>query len=580
VRSRCLSWAAVDRITLPLEAAADLDSSSGRTLSPWRRARKLLALDRSDLWLCVVYAIAIGLLSLITPIAVQTVVNTVTFTAALQPLIVVTVLVAIGLAFAGVMRVLQAYVVEAIQERMLVRGVIDLSHRVLRTEPSALAARHAPELTHRFFEMPTLQKMAAMVFVDGIELALRLIIGLPLLALYHPLLLAFSLVLLALLGVVVFVFGRGAVVTAIGESTAKYEAASWLEHLTRMPASFRSGAARREAHARADLIARRYRDARRLHFTRLVRHLLGGIGIKVFGAVVLLGVGGMLVIENQMTLGQLVAAELVFASIAAAMLKLHKQLEAAYDLICSAHKLGDLLDLPQEREGGERVVGEGPAGIVVRAATLGYPTHAVASGIELAIRPGERIVVTGASGAGKSTLLEAVAFQAKVLEGTIELDGVDARIANLDDLRDQVVLVREPELVASSVLANLRLTRGESTVREIDEVLRVVGLSDAIARLPEGLQTRLLPSGRPLSRTQVRRLVLARALLARPRVLVLDGALDELGLAPAALERLLEHVLGPEAPWTVVLTSSDPAICRRCDRELLVAGGSVEVSRG
>lgn len=560
---------------LPLDPAA----APSRPWTPWQRALRLLALDRSDLWLCVVYAIAIGVLSLITPIAVQTVVNTVSFASALQPLLVVTALVGIGLVFAGAMRVAQAYVVEALQERMLVRGVVDLSHRLLRARPGTLDRHHPAELSHRFFEMPTLQKTASLVFVEGIELVLKLAVGLPLLALYHPLLLAFSLVLVVAIGVVIFAFGRGALTTAIGESTAKYEAASWLEHLARMPDVFRGRSAGREADRRAELIARRYRDARRSHFRRLVRHLVGGIGIQIAGAIVLLGVGGMLVIQREVTLGQLVASELVFASIGAAMLKLHKQLEAAYDLMTSAHKLGALLDLPQRRDGGEPVVGDRPLAVTLHG-TVGYPEHAVATAIELAIAAGERVAIVGEAGAGKTTVLDSIAGRIPLLDGRVELGGVDLRIADLDDVAEAAVVVREPEMVASSVLANLRLGRSDATLAELQHVLRALGLADAIAALPRGLETELLPSGRPLSRTQVRRLALARAVLARPRLLILDGALDELGLEGEALERALALVFDPARPWTLVLTSSDPSIRRRCDRAYALRAGRLEVSDG
>jgi ABC-type bacteriocin/lantibiotic exporter with double-glycine peptidase domain len=369
----------------------------------------------------------------------------------------------------------------------------------------------------------------------------------------------------------------GAVTTAIGESTAKHEAAGWLEHLARMPGAFRSLEARRDAHARADHIARRYRDARRAHFRRILRHLYGGIAIKIAGATLLLGVGGALVIANQLTLGQLVASELVFAAIGAAMLKLYKQLEVVYDLMSAAHKLGLLLDLPQERRGGEAPVADGPARVVLRDVAVGYPDHAVATGVTTVIEPRDRVLLDGDGASGKSTLLDALAATLPPSGGTLELDGVDLRLADLDAVRRSIVLLREPELVASSVLGNLRLSRPELGLSEIGEVLRVVGLETAVDALPDGLATPLLPSGRPLSRTQTRRLALARALLAKPRLLLVDGALDELGLPAADHERLLDHVLGPDAPWTAVVVSNDARVRRRCTRAMALHAGRLEV---
>jgi len=558
-------------LSYPLAAAV----SRERILGPWQRAWSLVSVDRQDVWLCVVYGIAIGLLSLVTPIAVQALVNTVSFGSVLQPMVVMTVLVAIALSFSGVSRVLQAYVVEGLQERMLVRGVVDLSQRLLTAEPAALRAVHGPELSHRFFEMPTLQKSISSVVVDGIDLLLKLAVGLPLLAFYHPLLLAYALLLLVLIGFVVSVLGRGALVTAIGESSAKYEAANWLEHLARIPATFRPTAPRRDALVRAHVAAQRYRDARRSHFRRLVRHLVGGIVLKVIGATVLLGIGGVLVIKNQLTLGQLVAAKLVFASIGAAMLKLYKQLEAAYDLGAAAHKLGILLDIPLERTGGEVITGDQPAELVLRGVTAGHATP-ILHGVDLVVARGERIALGGVGASGKSTLLDVAAVGLVPDAGVVEIDGVDLRLADLASARAVIVLVRDPEFVSSTIFANLRLVRRGADRRQVDDVLRAVGLVDEIGRLPAGLDTEMLPSGAPLSRTQVRRLVLARALLARPRMLLIDGALDDLGLADAARDRLLDRVLGPDAPWTAIVVSNDPAVLARCTRTIALHEGRLE----
>ncbi len=559
-------------LTYPLATA----TAGEGALGPWRRAWALITLDRRDLWLCVVYSIAIGLLSLVTPIAVQALVNTVSFGSVLQPMIVMTVLVAIGLSFAGVTRVLQAYVVEGLQERMLVRGVIDLSHRLLTAEPAALRAVHGPTLAHRFFEMPTLQKSLSSVVVEGIDLLLKLAVGLPLLAFYHPLLLAFALLLLALIAFVVFVLGRGVLATAIGESSAKYEAATWLEHLARMPAAFRSQSARRDAGLRARVAAQRYREARRAHFQKLLRHLVGGIALKVIGATVLLGVGGALVIESQLTLGQLVAAELVFASIALAMLKLYKQLEAAYDLVASTYKLGDLLDLPLERVGGEPLEGDGPTSLALTGVTAGHATLVLTS-VDLVVVAGERVAVAGVGGSGKSTLLDVLAVELTPRTGVVEIAGCDLRLVDLASARQAVALVRDPELVASTIHANLRLPSRDTTLATVEDAVHAVELAGVVSKLPSGLHEELLPSGVPLSRTQVRRLVLARVLVARPRVVLFDGALDDLGLPDAARDRVLDRMLGPAAPWTAVVVSQDPAVLARCSRVVTLSDGRLEV---
>jgi ABC-type bacteriocin/lantibiotic exporter with double-glycine peptidase domain len=574
------SVASVARGLAPV-MALPLQPAVGDALTPWRRTRALLSLDRDDAWLCVVYGLAISVLSLGVPIAVQALVNTVSFGAILQPLLVLTALVAIVLGFSGLLRVLQAHVVEALQARMFVRSVADLARRIVRADPVELQRTHAPELSHRVFELQTLQKGAAVMLLDGLDLLLRLGIGLPLLAFYHPWLLVFAILLVVTLAIVVFGIGRGALETALGESYAKHAAANWLEHLVRLGGQVRGRTARRWAVDRADRLARGYLDARAHHFRHLVHHMLGGIGIKLVGAAVLLGIGGGLVISSQLTLGQLVAAELVFASIGLALLKLHKQLEWAYDTMAAADKLGMLLDLPLEREGGEHVHWPaGPASVHLRDVELAGPGPTpLATGIQLELAAGTRLAVDGLGGVGKSTLLDVLATTRAPAHGGYEIDDIDVRMVELAGLRDTIAVVRDGGLIRGSILANLRFHRRDRELSDVEKVLHAVGLADTIARLPAGLATELAPSGAPLSATEIRRVLLARALLAQPRLLLIDGALDDLGLAPDAHARAIDACLGADAPWTVVVVTGNDRVRRACDRVVTLANGTlVEVT--
>jgi len=539
--------------------------------APWRRARALIRLDRDDAWLALVYGAAIGILSLATPIAVQSVVNTVSFGSVLQPLIVLTVLVAIVLTFSAVIRVFQAQVVEAMQARLFVRAVTDLSRRLLQVQRATLDRANTSDVTSRFLEIPVIQKSIAMLLVDGIDLLLKLIVGMLLLAFYHPLLLLFAIGLLASLALVVFLGGRGAVHTALDESSAKYAAASWMEHLVRMPDVMRSTTTRRWAIDRADRLARRYRDARARHFTKLLRQLVGGTAIKVIGSAALLGIGGALVLSTQLTLGQLVASELVFASIGIALVKLHKQLEAVYDLLASSAKLGALVDLPLERTGGELIPLNGPASLRLRDIEIGHTREQpLVRGASLELGAGERLVLEGAGGTGKSTVLDVLALTRTPSAGQLCLDGIDARLLEVTHARSGIALLRGADMMHDTLLNNLRLLRPDADLVEVEAVLEAVQLAEVVARLPDGLATQLSPSGLPLSRTQARRVALARALLARPRLLVIDDGLDDLGLPAPAKQRVLDLVLGTDHATTIVIVTADDDVRVRCTRRVLL----------
>lgn len=558
---------------LPLEPLR----AAGAAPAPWRRARALIRLDREDAWLALVYGAAIGVLSLATPIAVQSLVNTVSFGSVLQPLFVLTALVAIVLTFSVVIRIFQAQVVEAMQARLFVRSVTDLARRLLQVQRAALDHASTADVTSRLHELPTIQKALALLLVDGIDLLLKLTVGLALLAFYHPLLLVFAIGLLVSLAIVIFLGGRGAVTTALDESSAKYAAVGWIEHLVRMPEVMRSGPTKRWAIERADRLARRYRAARERHFAKLLRQLAGGTAIKVVGSTALLGIGGALVLSTQLTLGQLVASELVFASIGIALIKLHKQLEAAYDLMASSAKLGALVDLPLERTGGELVIGHGPVRVQLREVGLAHAQdRIILQGASLELAAGDRIVLDGAGGSGKSTVLDLLALLRPPSAGQLCLDGLDVRLLELTHARTGITLLRDAEMMHDTLLNNLRLLRPDADLHEVAAVLEQVELEEAISALPDGLATRLAPSGAPLSRTQVRRVALARALLARPRLLLVDGGLDDLGLSVEATQRVLDHVLAPApgAPTRIVVTREDE-VRRRCARQVRLQRGQL-----
>ena len=320
---------------------------------PWLRLRAFLDVERRDLVVVAVYAAIIGLLSLATPIAVQAVVNSVAFGANLQPLVVLVMLLFGGLSFAALLQMLEAYVVEVLQRRYFVRVADDFGRRIASAPAGVHDNRFGPELVNRFFDIVTIQKSLSSLALDGLSLTLQTGAGMILLGFYHPLLLAFDVVLVFLL-VGVLLLGRGALPTALDESSAKYKVASWLEDVARVPRLFVGTSAREHAWNRADVLARDYIAARKRHFRVLLRQLAGGMFLQVVAVVALLGVGGYLVLSRQLTLGQLVAAELVVTAMGSGFSKLGKNLEKLYDLGVGVAKISAVLDQPCERIGGER----------------------------------------------------------------------------------------------------------------------------------------------------------------------------------------------------------------------------------
>ncbi len=550
-------------------------------LPPWNRLKALLAAERSTLWVAVIYSVVIGLLSLVVPVAVQSLVNTIAFGSVLQPLVVLTLFVFVALGFSALINSLRAWVVEILQRSIFARVGTDLTWRLLRVRPEAFDKYHGPELVNRFFDVVTVQKSAATLLIDGLGILMQTGIGLLLVALYHPLLLAFDIFLVASMLFIVLVMGRGAVYTSIKESKAKYAFQAWLEQIATHLVTFKSAGGMELASARAEGLMEDYLHYRSKHFQILLRQIAASFVLQAVASSLLLGIGGWLVIGRQLTLGQLVASELIVTLMVSGFTKFGKHLEVFYDLQAAIDKLGGLVDLPLERTGGEAVLtAGGPASVGMSKLAVGYKEgEPVLDVTDWELKAGERMGLVGRYGCGKSTMADALFGLRQPQRGSLLLDGIDYRSLPLASIRSHVSLVRGIELFTGTILDNVRLGREALTHADVTEALRKTGILDEIQSLPEGLDTVLHPGGRPLSASQASRLMIARAIVAKPRLLVLDDALDPVDRVTER-EPLCEMLFASDAPWTLLCITERPDLLARCNRVVMLENGELNEVRG
>jgi ABC-type bacteriocin/lantibiotic exporter with double-glycine peptidase domain len=387
-------WVFLDPV-LPLTMSSPSDGSHHEHPSPRERLRAWLLAERHDVAAIVVYAMFLGLFTLTLPVAVQALVSTSALGTLLQPLVVLTALLLGALVFASTLRASQAYLVEILQRRIFVRVVADLSHRLPRVSRAALDRTDAPELMNRFFDTFMMQKTAATLLLDGLEITLTISVGMVVLAFYHPVLLAFDVMLVIIIGVIVVGLGRRGPDTAIAESKRKYATAAWLEELARHDTLFKLGGGLEYAELRAETLARDYLGWREKHFSVVFRQTIAVLALQAIANAAVLGIGGALVIGRQVSLGQLVAAELIVTVVASSLAKIGKYLETYYDLLAAIDKVGHLTDLPVERAGGPScaaIGASGAASLRLDAIHAGYSSGPeILRGLSLAVAPGERV---------------------------------------------------------------------------------------------------------------------------------------------------------------------------------------------
>ncbi len=531
----------------------------GHGKSPGQRLINLLRLERADVFTLLAFALGVGLLTIVSPAAIEALVNTVAFGILLWPVVVLSLVMFAFLFISAALRAMQSYVAECLQRRLFVSTAIGFADRLARTSVSTFDGQNRADIVNRFFVVSSGQKSIATLLVEGVGIIMMTLVGLFVLSTYHPYLLTFALVMAGLVVFLLGVLGLGGVRSSITESHAKFDVAVWLEEIARCPHTFRSGSGTTLAMHRADMFADQYVSCRKKHFAVVWRQTLFALMLEAVGATVLLGLGGWLVINRQLTLGQLVASELIVTLVLGALSKTGKYVEIFYDLQATLDKLGILDRLPPEPSDGE-VLSADAGPMAVLAEIPGRDDHMK----NLEVKPGERVALVGAT--GKTPLLESLALLRLPRKGRIELDGIDVRGLDRPVTRRQIAYVGRPEVFAGTISHNLRLDRPEISATAIREALSAVQLTDRVARLPHGLQTSLTPEGYPLSNNEIGRLAIARAMVGKPRLLLIDGSLDGLDLDDCP--ELLESLFDPSAPWTLVIVSARREIRDRCGRSV------------
>ena len=568
-------WLAPER---PMQAAVDEQAGDAAAehhgLSPQQRLFGLLRMERREVGVLLFYSALSGVLYLAAPLAVDAVVSNLAFGSQSRPFVQALVVLALALLGAlglqALVAAVQYVVAEVIQRRIFVRAAADLAYRLPRVRVQELDEIHAPELVNRFLDVVTVQKSTALLLLDGVNLVVGSLIGMLLLSLYHPALLLFVLVLLLLVLGGLALLGRGAVRSSIAESRLKYDVVNWFESVVTFPNLFKGPGGSLLANERANQLAGGYLSKRAAHFAIVMRQVVALLLLSVLASASLLLLGGWLVISQQITLGQLVASELIMGSIVVAMTKMGKKLEAWYDVLAAMDKLGHLFDLRIEREDGEQPSVVGGA-MSLRACDLEFGREGQApvfSHLNFEIAAGGRAAVIGPHGSGASSLLDMLFGLRQPLSGHLSVGGLDLRSWYLEALRERVMLLRRDEIVEGSVVDNLRLGRPDVGMDEVRHALERVGLLDDLLHRPDGLNLRLKPGGAPLSGNQRTRLLLARAWVQRPQLLLLDEILD--GLGSDCFEALCDTVFDPELPWTVVVATREEAVAMRCGQRIVL----------
>ncbi|MBD2767632.1 ABC transporter ATP-binding protein [Hymenobacter sp. BT664] len=554
-------------------------TASVSSLTPGQRLWRLLGAERRDIGYLYVYAAFTGLISLTLPLGVQSVIGFVSSGAVSTSLIVLIGFIVVGTLLVGALQVMQVYLVEFMQQRLFARVALDFAVRLPRVRTESLDGQYLPELMNRLLDTPTLQKGLATLLMEISAAVLQILFGLLLLSFYHPVFIAFGLLLLALLALMIRVTGPKGLSTSLTESKYKYRVVAWLEDVARTVHTFRHPPRQEMALRRTDTLVDGYLVARQSHFRVLLTQYWGFVAFKTLITAALLTIGCWLLLSKQINIGQFVAAEIVIILTINAVEKVLLKLDVVYDALTSLDKIGHVLDLP--------LVGECPAtglalgltsaglNVELRHLSYTYPggKKPAVQNLDLVIRAGEHVGLTGFDGSGKTSLLRVLAGLLEGYTGLVAYDSLAMQDLTADALGRSVGdNIAHQGLFEGTLLQNLTLEQSDISTDDVAWALELVGLRDEVYTRPQGLSTPL-GIGVPLTDSTRQKLLLARALVRRPRLLLLDGFLP--GVEPAERQRVLSRVLAPAHPWTVLLASGDPRVLALCPRLLVLRQGQL-----
>jgi len=545
-------------------------------MTPFKRFYNLLKLDKRDVYQIIFYAAFAGLVNLSLPLGVQAIINFIQSGQVSVSWIVLVFIVTVGIGFAGILTIMQLRILENLQQRIFVRSSFEFAYRMPLIKFKELYQKYAPEQANRFFDTLMVQKGAAKLLLDFSTAFLQVGFGIILLAFYHSFFLVIGLLLAGVLYIIFKFSYVDGLETSIKESTYKYKVAAWLQEIARNRESFSRKRQFDYALDRNDGYVNDYVNFREKHFKVLRKQYIQLVIFKVVITMALLSIGGFLVINNQMNIGQFIASEIVIVLLINSVEKLIFGLESFYDVLTSVEKIGQVTDMDIAAIPDFLLKNEIDINLEAEGISYSYPGHEKKSlkNISLKISQGEKIVVTGKNGAGKSTLLRLLAGVVEPDYGSVYI--TDNFMNRLDDDAYKAksgTLIQGESLFDGTIRDNILYGNENIDNNDLKWALDNVCLTEFLRTFPDGLETHIHPGGRQLSGSDVQKILLARSIVHRPKILILEE--PTANMDDDTSRKIIEFLRSPENNWTLIVASKNSCWQNKGIRTIEIEGGKI-----
>lgn len=552
---------------------------SENKINAFAKLLKVLQDFKGEITVIYFFALFAGLMQLVLPIGIQAIISFVMGGTISTSLVLLIVFVIISVLVTGLLQVSQMKIIERIQQQLYVRYSFLYSDRIPKLDLKTVSNYFLPEMSYKFFDIVSLQKGMSKILLDVPTATIQIVFGLILLSFYHPVFIFFGILLLAVLFFILAYTGNKGLQSSIEESDYKYKLAGYLMELARLVTTFKH--ARASMHLKAtDKYVSGYIQARTTHFRVLLVQYSALVAFKVLIITSMLVVGAVLLVDQQLNIGQFIAAEMVILLVIGSVEKLIVSLETVYDILTSVEKLNRLSEKPLEKT-GEELLSDGSKAVSIKAQNLNFSFDAghVLNGVAFEIESGSKVCINGPRGAGKSTLLRLLSGSYAGYSGILLINGLPLTSYDLIAYREKVsVQTSESGIFYGSLRDNLTL--GDTSIKTEDllEICKVVGLTSFIENSQSGVDRLLLQNGFNLPEATIRKVLVARALVRKTQLLLLEE--PWLGLDESVANNIKNYLLHNTSNRTVIVATADTSFADMCNQTITLKDGRILDSKG
>lgn len=547
--------------------------------NPVRRILRVIRLERNEISSVYVFAILNGLIQLSLPLGIQSIISFVLGGSISTSLVIMIVLVVLGVFFGGALQVNQMRLIEKVQQKIFVRYAFEFAERIPKLNLQSVDSYYLPELLNRFFDTATLQKGISKLLLDIPAASIQIIFGLLLLSFYHPVFIFFSLVLVLLIYLILRFTSAKGMESSLKESDYKYAVAGWLEEMARVIKSFKFSRRNSLNIQRTDSLVQGYLEQRTIHFNILQWQYWSLIAFKLLITAAMLIVGSVLLVDQQLNIGQFIAAEIVILMVIGSVEKLMVNLDTVYDVLTAVEKLGKVTDKELEIDGTIELVEE-DAGLSIEMSHVNFSyvpgeQLPVLKNINMIIGSNEKVCIMGATGSGKSSLLRLLSGAYHEFEGNIFINNIPLTTYKLDTLREQTgILLSQQDIFKGTLLENITMGNPAISPQHILKLAERIGLKTFFSETSAGLQTMLDPIGKKLSKNIIQKILLLRALANYPRLVLLEEPFDS--LSETVRTSIIHYLINETPGQTILISCNNETLAAQCDRVIYLERGTIK----